>query len=747
MVDRHDGHGSGGHLMRAGCGFGFARRRRSGVSGGGAGVGALTPTFDNRYGTDTAGALATGKFRFALKAARVRTFVDSVNGSDAASGLAPGASAKRSWAVGWAQHISGYVVGDQFCVAGGEGQTYSDPGTLTSWRDYPGDSAQYPHAVLSYDSRDATNEALVGWATGAAMPILDIAITGTPCLSMGGDSGTNCYAFQGIRLRSADPVVCSPNILIFSRHDDVVFNHFTTERVTITNQHDGVSRGRTSGFNVSMFSQTSQWSPSGNIGMLIGTSIDNVKIENAHSYHVGWRTGANRNATNANGGASFLDHDIYKHASNGPIASQRVISIMPANDGDNLRGSGTSAVFTAIRAPIAVQYANYSASQTELPAGATQHRTDDLFIDSAPIDDGSDGEGNGGPRGMGYIMGPAIAGSTIDNVLAINNSQYGLANNCFISTDHLDNAAVEYAFDTAVALTRVTSVGWSPTLKRDGNGDQSKIHLTWANCDTDTLAPGVGNVLSSSVTYAAPKTNKQIYDAVLDKVSVSHGGTEDQSLAKIVNLIHHRPDLAGMFSQAFLDVCFPSYNKVKTYIDAVLPNLSAEVPADIFSGPTNPSVTNTWNSSSTVDYSFSGGDLTATRTSVGSDKIIKGTKGKTSGFFTITGALGAGNYLVGLADASEVTSTFLGASGGKSIGYSTDGNIYYNGSSIGVFASWAPATNTIKVDFTAGKVTFYKDGVVQNTGGTDVSSGIGTGYTGSSTNTNGAVFTLDPSGW
>jgi hypothetical protein len=563
------------------------RRRWSFVGGllGGAAVNALT--YDARYGTDTVNSAITGTFRFALKPGASRVHVDSKNGNDS-TGTGTVNAPFKTVAVGWPAFQATYAYGNQFCLAGGEGQLYFDPGTLTWWRDMDGFSDTYPLVIQSYDSRDKTNESLFGWVLGAGMPILDIATTGTPFLTCGGNTGTGHYAVCGVRLRSVDANVGTPNISFIGRHNSVVFHHCTTERVTVTHQNsDGADR--TNGVNFSKFVQAGQWSSGGNIGVLIGDCVDNIRIENVMSYHVGWKLGANRNATNANGGANFLSHDIYCHASNGGVTSQRTMSIMPSADGDNLRGPATSLFHASIRVPMGVVQAGFSGSQSERPGGSLQTRVNDLFIDSSPIDDGSDGEGNGGPRGYAYEMNAVKLGTTVDNVLAINNSQIGVTNNCFVNTNHLDGASVEYAFDTYCVFSRVTTVNWMNTvIKRDGSGDQTKCHPTFTNCAMDLLASGTGNIQTVATDYPGRKTNKQIYDAVLAVCNVSAGATEDISLGKIVNLVHHRPDLAGDFTQVFFDVCFPAYGKSTGYPAATLPDLSAEVPSDIFNGPTNP---------------------------------------------------------------------------------------------------------------------------------------------------------------
>jgi hypothetical protein len=158
------------------------------------------------------------------------------------------------------------------------------------------------------------------------------------------------------------------------------------------------------------------------------------------------------------------------------------------------------------------------------------------------------------------------------------------------------------------------------------------------------------------------------------------------------------------------------------------------------SAPAAPSTT--WDAAaSSTDYTLSGGNLTATRSTGIGDVLVKASVARTSGYFEVVPTVGGGSVAVGLTDTTQATNDWLG-DGTHSIGYHSSGAVYDNGGS-SVGGTWATYTSSdvIGVCLKAGKVYFSKNGTWQNsadpsagTGGIDVSAFVGSALPGASTN-------------
>jgi hypothetical protein len=173
----------------------------------------------------------------------------------------------------------------------------------------------------------------------------------------------------------------------------------------------------------------------------------------------------------------------------------------------------------------------------------------------------------------------------------------------------------------------------------------------------------------------------------------------------------------------------------------------------------------TWDSGhSSTDYTLSNGNLTATRSTVGSGwALVRASPTKANGTILITinslGTGGAGSY-VGFGLGDETAN--LGASpSGHSIGYAQGGGIAFAGANVDATAGSYAAGDVIKMVKSGANVSFFKQtggtgSFVQQGATIDTSSpdyGLGTVLAGavypavSNHNSSGAQFTIDASGW
>jgi hypothetical protein len=128
------------------------------------------------------------------------------------------------------------------------------------------------------------------------------------------------------------------------------------------------------------------------------------------------------------------------------------------------------------------------------------------------------------------------------------------------------------------------------------------------------------------------------------------------------------------------------------------------------SAPAAPSTT--WDAAaSSTDYTLSGGNLTATRSTGIGDVLVKASVARTSGYFEVVPTVGGGSVAVGLTDTTQATNDWLG-DGTHSIGYHSSGAVYVSKN-----GTWQNSA-----DPSAG------------TGGIDVSAFVGSALPGASTN-------------
>ena len=131
-----------------------------------------------------------------------------------------------------------------------------------------------------------------------------------------------------------------------------------------------------------------------------------------------------------------------------------------------------------------------------------------------------------------------------------------------------------------------------------------------------------------------------------------------------------------------------------------------------------------------ADITLSNSDLTATKAAETWQSAGMSASAKTTGKFSTVFSIGAGtNWMVGLANASFGTGSFLGADA-NSIGYNSDGNLYTAGSPAAFGAGFLLGyTIKVEVDTDAETADFYQwiNGAWVQQGSTVDISGLGAG--------------------
>jgi hypothetical protein len=159
----------------------------------------------------------------------------------------------------------------------------------------------------------------------------------------------------------------------------------------------------------------------------------------------------------------------------------------------------------------------------------------------------------------------------------------------------------------------------------------------------------------------------------------------------------------------------------------------------------NNSVAWEWDNSSHF-YTLSSDGLSATA-GQDSDNLAKANTTLASGYFTLTPNMAfGGNVNVGFDDLADSTATWLGT-GTNSTAYGSNGSIYSGGSTVGSSFATFTTSDVIKAEIVAGKAYFYKNGTLQNTGGTTLPAGLTSPYPTASTNKSGNILAADFTGW
>jgi hypothetical protein len=154
----------------------------------------------------------------------------------------------------------------------------------------------------------------------------------------------------------------------------------------------------------------------------------------------------------------------------------------------------------------------------------------------------------------------------------------------------------------------------------------------------------------------------------------------------------------------------------------------------------------TWDpATSSANYTFSGGNLIASRTTGSGDALVRCATARSSGYFEVVITTQDNNLNVGVAAPGSLgTADWVGLNG-DTVGYAANGNIFCNGASVATGATFTTG-DIIGVCLKAGKLYFSKNTVWQaggdpsaGTGGITPTSAIATGLPSANTSGNSVM--------
>lgn len=432
-------------------------------------------TFDNRFGTDIPTATATGWFTWGLKPSRRQIFAGT-GGNDANSGLTH-ALRKLTFDAAVTTFKSGYVAGDQLLLA--EGSTFTDSGFGTNgdFTSIGGSGVDYPLLVASYDPADPTNAAKYGRALGANKPVINI--PASPSMAVNGSSGTNYYAWAGLEFNGQD--AAGANIGFFGLHNGIVVQncHSPTCRIILPG-------GGSTVINVSKSSGHSAWASDYNSSCVFSAATDSQIMEDCVWVRGGWRHGANRNDTAANGGAGVFGHGDYYTSDNTNGIRRRVFYSDSAADGRNYRGFLTDAsCLISLDDPYSGIMCGYSSAYTDAPLGTKVIASDWSTLGGARINDSVPN------NGAGINSGNSQSGTILSNAAFSDSPRYGV-DAIVLFASHAEDALQIPQF---LALDNIRAYNYADgvSVSASGTATTGQIHVTVTNTKSNTLLTGTGN--------------------------------------------------------------------------------------------------------------------------------------------------------------------------------------------------------------------------------------------------------------
>lgn len=365
---------------------------------------------------------ANGFADLPLRPGAHRYFVSSANGSDGGSCAAaeqPTAPLK-SLAAAAACVQNGN--GDQILVS--EGTSYSE--AMPNFTGKSGYSTTYPTVIETYDPADPTNETKYGRGDQrGARPV----VTGGGMLTGGSSSGAvNFIAVRGFDFNSGNNA--GQTVQLFPNGTSPI------SYVLIENnlfRYTGIIADLISGASPSNHLVVRNnaiygtWSADDKGGQgIYYDGWQNVTIEDNVIYHAGWKIGASRDDTVANGGTSVFKHSIYEQSTNtGPCITRRNLIADGAADGGQYRSNSTITENLYIDNPTSIASGGGTNYYLYQPNGVSLQVSYNAILGDADINSGN-------PAGVAIISSNGRSGTSIDhNLIARSRNVNGVNNWAF----------------------------------------------------------------------------------------------------------------------------------------------------------------------------------------------------------------------------------------------------------------------------------------------------------------------------
>jgi hypothetical protein len=515
----------------------------------------LAIPFDTRWGTSTD---ASGWITQNLPSGGRLTYLDTVNGNDANTGLSH-AQAVKTYNIAFNKFIgSGLQAGDKLLIREGSTAVDTTNSSLTPIGSASGAGPSLLSAIQSYDPTDPTNAAKWGRAIGSAMPVIIINATDGTSLSLSAGVNAGYVMIQGIEVKCTTNATASQSTGVSwnaRQHPGVVVQNVRFNGVQFgVSTATGSFTAGTNTPNAGLISKCSFW---GGAGIFI-EETDSFKIQEVAVVHGGWDIFATRDDPIIYGGSSTFAHAFYLHASNTNLWLNRVICV-DATDGLGARcGSPNANQLISIDNPVGLNSAGKSTDvMLERPDGAPWYCDDAVIMglnsEICPQQLG----------GWAIEWSNNIAGSYTRNVAAFDFDQYGYdatynrlaAGTRLSSSLPASNMLLDKWSTYQIAVTGESDVPGS---------DPTNYVFNITNSIVDVAPTGYNatpsNVSTRSTPPAGYKTRAQTYAAL---------GYANK--AEFVNVLCWRPDLIGQYAQAICGISLPAMGLAPLYQTASAP--------------------------------------------------------------------------------------------------------------------------------------------------------------------------------
>lgn len=396
-----------------------------------------TPSVAATYDTSIGNGVGSDGFAsLPLHSGAKYIYLNSSIGSDSNSGLTnalPVATTSKATTLVTAG------AGDQILVA--QGTTYS--ASITEFTGHSGLSAAYPTVMQSYDSADPTNTAKYGRATGSNRPVFTNSFH-SPVFAHG---AINFIAFRGLDFNPGNVEGAVIDLLSGAFNVSYILWENCRFQYIMANIQ-GQAATPSLKYIFRLCSGHGQWHSSGDEQWIFSDYLDGLTVEDCVSYHSGWKEGASRSDTAANGGATIFSHPIYAQDTSPNSTVRRCVFIEGAADGGRIKAGGLYQNNLVLNCPISVSNGGGNSYSVAAPLG--------VYNDIAGCAGFGMSDIAGGGNGWGWeIDGNCVPGSAIRNsVLA--RSASGTANAYVIQSQPDINFGV-YSYPTTIDVTNSVS--------------------------------------------------------------------------------------------------------------------------------------------------------------------------------------------------------------------------------------------------------------------------------------------------
>jgi hypothetical protein len=446
-------------------------------------------TYDASIGL---GVDASGFADLSLRPGAHRYFVSSATGSDSNSCAAAQSPATPKASSAEALACAADGEGDQILFA--EGTTYASRMPSMAFR-RGGYSLTYPFVIQSYDPADPLNEAKYGRATGTKRPVFRAENPGGNPWIFGG-TGQKFIAVRGLDINPGN--VSGQTIGMVYVGDGILFENnllrYTGLAFVNTSgvkQHHWIVRGN------AIYGTWDATTATAGQGIYADGS-DSLTIEDNVLYHIGWKIGANRTDTLANGGATQFRHPIYQQVPTDAVVRRNLI-VDGAADGGSFRGNISHTENVIIDCPIGAALGGGVDYNTGRPNGVDIQSSYNAIIGTATIPDS-------GANAWGMVTSNGRAGSSAHHNLFLQSITLGGA--AFITNADYDQPSYMDWHDN---VTLVWSL--SGYTHRELARFPAQVRVTFANNKWDDPTSGT-NTTSGWGAFPNPYTAAQLYAAL-----------------------------------------------------------------------------------------------------------------------------------------------------------------------------------------------------------------------------------------